>query len=418
MSETNGHVVEVDFGSLNPRVEAMKPSATGALFSVVADMERQGTKVLRLNVGEPDFSAPPEVIAGGMKTLTDGDTFYTENQGSMALRQSICKKLERDNGLKYTPQQVVVSNGAKQSIQQVIMALVRPGDEVIVPAPFWVSYPEMVRYAGGIPVMVNTEPENGFCLTAEQLKQALTEKTRILILCSPSNPTGGIYSETLLKELASVLRECAPADCAVLTDEIYEYINFGDVPHCSMAALSSDMYARTFTVNGFSKGYAMTGFRLGYVAAPTTKLAGILSRIQGQTTGCPSSVSQRAGISGLEELKPEYFEKIANVYKERRDCCMKILRKTNLKLHVPPGAFYLFPLVDHLYGKTYSHNGEIKTIKNSYDMAGYLLAVGKVALMPGAPFGDDRGIRIAYANSIENLTEAMEAIVSAINALE
>ena len=281
---------------INPRVASVKPSKTMALADLASSLKAEGVDVISLAAGEPDFDTPRPIVEAGIEALERGITRYTPNAGVPLLKQKICEKLERENGITYAPDEIVLSNGAKQSVWQGVLACCSPGDEVLIPAPFWVSYPEMARLAGAEPVVVETDASQGFLMTADQLRGALTERSRLLILCSPSNPSGAVYSEEQLREIADVVRE--HPRLAVLSDEIYEYIVYGGTKHVSFASLPG-MFERTLTVNGFSKAYAMTGWRLGYVAAPKV-FAKACAVIQSQSTSGASSIAQHAAIAALD----------------------------------------------------------------------------------------------------------------------
>ena len=281
---------------INPRVASVKPSKTMALADLASSLKAEGVDVISLAAGEPDFDTPRPIIEAGIEALEQGITRYTPNAGVPLLKRKICEKLERENGVTYAPDEIVLSNGAKQSVWQGVLACCSPGDEVLIPAPFWVSYPEMARLAGAEPVVVETGASQGFLMTADQLRGALTEKSRLLILCSPSNPSGAVYSEKQLREIADVVRE--HPRLVVLSDEIYEYIVYGDTKHVSFASLPG-MFERTLTVNGFSKAYAMTGWRLGYMAAPKV-FAKACAVIQSQSTSGASSIAQHAAVAALD----------------------------------------------------------------------------------------------------------------------
>lgn len=388
--------------SLNPRVAAMQPSATLAMSGRAKQLRREGRPVIALSAGEPDFGTPDPICEAAHQALRDGFTHYTENPGLIALREAIAKKFADDNGLAYDPAQIVCSNGAKQSVAQAIMALCRPGDEVLIPAPYWVSYPEMTRLAGGTPVSVATRVEDEYRLTPEALEAAITERTRLLILCSPSNPTGSVYPREELEALAEVLRR--HEHVFVLSDEIYEHVLF-DAEHVAFASLDG-MYERTVTVNGFSKAYAMTGWRLGYLAAPEW-IAKATAKIQGQTTSAPSSITQKAGIAALE-MDKAVLAPMMQAFRERRDFVLARLRALDgVACPTPEGAFYVFPQIGAYLGKTAPSGRRVET---SEDLCFYLLEEHDVALVPGSAFGDGGGVRISYAASMGDLEEALGRI--------
>lgn len=394
---------------LNPRVSSMKPSATLAMTARAMELRRAGKPVIGLSAGEPDFDTPAPIAEAGAQAIREGFTHYTHNMGMPELREQIQAKLLRDNGLQYSTDQILCSNGAKQSVALAIGVLCRPGDDVLIPAPYWVSYPEMTRFAGANPVSVSTSVDTDYRLTPETLEAAITDQTRLLILCSPSNPTGSVYSREEMEALAAVLRR--HEQVYVLSDEIYEYVLF-DAEHVSIAALPG-MMERTITVNGFSKGFAMTGWRLGYMAGPQ-EIVKAASKVQGQFTSAPCSITQRAGVAALEMSK-EPINEMVKAFRARRDYVLgEMNRIDGIRCPRPEGAFYLFPDVSALFGKKTPEGVEIKT---GQDLCFYLLDTHYVALVPGDAFGAPNGFRISYAASMENLQEAMARIKTGIKAL-
>ncbi len=394
---------------LNERVAEMQPSATLAMKSRAAEMRREGHPVVALSAGEPDFDTPAPIAQAGIQAIEDGFTHYTENPGTMELREAICEKLQRDNDLDYTPEQVVCSNGAKQSLALAIHALCDEGDEVLIPAPHWVSYPEMARFAGAEPVVVPTSVEEQYRLSPEQLEGALTDRTRVVILCTPSNPTGSVYPPDELAAVAEVLRQ--HEDVFVISDEIYEYVLF-DAEHRAFASFPG-MKDRTITVNGFSKAFAMTGWRLGYMAAPQP-VAEASAKIQGQFTSAPCSISQKAGVAALNmDLEPVH-EMVA-AFRRRRDHVLEHLRGIDgVRCPTPQGAFYLYPDVSAFFGAE-TPDGE--PIEDSSDLCFYLLEDHHVALVPGTAFGAPDGMRLSYASSMEDLETALKRIEAGLTAL-
>lgn len=387
----------------------MQPSATLAMKSRATEMRRQGHPVVALSAGEPDFDTPDPIADAGMEAIRSGFTHYTENPGTLELRTAICDKLERDNGLSYAPEQVVCSNGAKQSLALTIHALCDKGDEVLIPAPHWVSYPEMARFAGAEPVVVSTGVEDQYRLTPEALDNALTDDTRVFVLCTPSNPTGAMYTPDELEALAEVLREYE--DVFVVSDEIYEHVRF-DAEHRAFASVPG-MKERTVTINGFSKAYAMTGWRLGYLAAPAP-VADAVAKIQGQLTSAPSSISQKAGVAALE-MDQEPVDEMVAAFRRRRDVVVDRLSAIDgLRCPTPEGAFYVYPEVSAFFG-TESPDG--RTIENSDDLCFYLLEEHHVALVPGTAFGAPEGLRLSYASSMEELTTGLDRIEEGLHAL-
>jgi aspartate aminotransferase/aspartate/glutamate/aspartate-prephenate aminotransferase len=394
---------------LNPRVAAMQPSATLAMSSRAAALRRAGHPVISLSAGEPDFDTPAPIAEAGIRAIQDGFTNYTENPGTLELREAIAAKFEADNGLAYDPAQIVCSNGAKQSIALAVHALCGPGDEVLIPAPYWVSYPEQARFAGAEPAFVAASVEDGYRLTPEALEDALTERTRLLVLCSPSNPTGAVYPRAELEALAEVLRR--HEDVFVLADEIYEHVVF-DAEHVSFASLPG-MKGRTITVNGFSKAYAMTGWRLGYLAAPTP-IAKAAAKIQSQFTSAPCSISQKAGVAALA-MDKQPVRAMVSAFRQRRDYVLARLRGLDgVRCPEPQGAFYLYPDVSATFGRT---TPEGRAIGDSADLCMYLLEEHHVATVPGTAFGAPDGLRLSYASGMETLQAALQRIGDGLAAL-
>ncbi|CAM6094796.1 unnamed protein product [Calypogeia fissa] len=405
--------VELDL-SLNPRVAALKPSKTMAVSDRATAMKESGIDVIKLAAGEPDFRTPYPIVEEGVWAAENNLTRYTPNAGTMELRKAIVKKLQTENGLTYQPDEILVSNGAKQSITQAVMAVCSPGDEVIIPAPFWVSYPEMARLSGATPVIVPTLLEDDFLLQPEALSGVLNEKSRLLILCSPSNPTGGVYSLEVLEAIAAIIAK--HPRLLVLSDEIYEHIIYAPATHHSFASLPG-MWERTLTVNGFSKAFSMTGWRLGYLAAPK-HFTVAANRIQSQFTSGASSISQRAGLAALNlgYAGGEIVAQMVASFKERNDLMVKrLLAMEGVKLSVPKGAFYLFPDFSSYYGSEVEGYG---TITNAESLCEFFLDKCLVALVPGDAFGDPKCLRISYAASVEELETAMERIEKGLTLLK
>lgn len=399
--------------TLNPRVAGLKLSKTMALTDMARSMREAGADVIGLAAGEPDFDTPDDIVEAGVDALRDGFTRYTPNTGTSNLRKAICKKLQEDNGLTYSPEEIVVSNGAKQSIWQAVLATCSPGDEVIIPAPYWVSYPEMAALAGASAVIINTTPEQGFLMSAEQLEAALTPKSRVLILCTPSNPTGAVYSLQQLQALAAVVAR--HPRLLVLSDEIYECIVYPPAQHHSFAALPG-MWERTLTVNGFSKAFAMTGWRLGYLAAPQ-HFATAASAIQSQSTSGASSIAQQAALKALA-LGPRGGAPVAQMVKafaERRDYVVERLRDIpGVKLAEPQGAFYVLPDVSAFVGEG-AEAREFGPVPDVDALCMYLIKHAHVALVPGDAFGAPNCIRISYAASLQTLQEALDRVCRALD---
>lgn len=389
---------------LSDRLERLAPSATLAMSQKSNEMKAQGINVINMSVGEPDFDTPEHIKEAGKKAIDDNFSKYSPVPGYLDLREAISEKLSRENGLNYSAQEIIVGTGGKQGVCNSILALVNPGDEVIIPAPYWVSYPQMVKLAGGVPVAVRTAFENNFKITAEQLEKAITPKTKMLILCSPSNPTGSIYSQEELDELAKVVLN--HPDLYVLSDEIYEHINYIG-KHASIASCHG-MRERTIICNGVSKAYAMTGWRLGWVAAPAWIVKG-LNKLQGQYTSGTCDVSQIAAIAAYNSSQ-ECVSEMREAFKRRRDLIVKLARDiSGLEVNIPTGAFYLFPKCSSFFGKS----DGTRTIKNSTDFTLYLLEEAHVATVAGDAFGEPDGFRMSYATSDENIQEALKRIKNA-----
>ena len=389
---------------LSDRLERLAPSATLAMSQKSNEMKAQGINVINMSVGEPDFDTPEHIKEAGKKAIDDNFSKYSPVPGYLDLREAISEKLSHENGLNYSAQEIIVGTGGKQGVCNSILALVNPGDEVIIPAPYWVSYPQMVKLAGGVPVAVRTAFENNFKITAGQLEKAITPKTKMIILCSPSNPTGSIYSQEELDELAKVVLN--HPDLYVLSDEIYEHINYIG-KHASIASCHG-MRERTIICNGVSKAYAMTGWRLGWVAAPAWIVKG-LNKLQGQYTSGTCDVSQIAAIAAYNSSQ-ECVSEMREAFKRRRDLIVKLARDiSGLEVNIPTGAFYLFPKCSSFFGKS----DGTRTIKNSTDFALYLLEEAHVATVAGDAFGEPDGFRMSYATSDENIQEALKRIKNA-----
>ena len=386
---------------LSNRLQRLAPSATLAMSQKSAEMKAQGIDVINMSVGEPDFNTPDHIKQAAKQAIDDNYSRYSPVPGYPDLRKAIVAKLKNENGLDYTINEVLVSNGAKQSVCNTVMALVNDGEEVIIPAPYWVSYPQMVKLAGGEPVIVEAGFQQNFKMMPEQLEAAITPKTRMLILCSPSNPTGSVYSKEELKALADVILK--HDDLFVLADEIYEHINYIG-KHESIAQFP-DMKERSIIVNGVSKAYAMTGWRIGYIAAPEWIVKGC-NKLQGQYTSGPCSVSQKAAEFAYISSQA-CVEEMRQAFERRRDLIVELAKGIpGLEVNKPEGAFYLFPKCSNFYGKS---DGET-TINNSTDFAMYLLEKGHVATVGGDAFGDPECFRMSYATSDENIKEAMKRI--------
>ena len=386
---------------LSNRLNRLAPSQTLAMSQKSGEMKAQGIDVINMSVGEPDFNTPDHIKEAAKKAVDENFSRYSPVPGYMDLRKAIVAKLKNENNLDYTTSEILVSSGAKQSVCNTVMALVNDGEEVIIPAPYWVSYPQMVKLAGGTPVIVNAGFEQNFKMTPEQLEAAITPKTRMLILCSPSNPTGSVYTKDELEALAEVIKR--HDDLFVLADEIYEHINYVG-KHESIAQFPG-MKERTIIVNGVSKAYAMTGWRIGFIAAPEWIVKGC-NKLQGQYTSAPCSVSQKAAEAAYTTSQ-ECVETMRKAFERRRDLIVKLAKEIpGLEVNCPQGAFYLFPKCSGFYGKCYKG----KTINNSTDLAMFLLEEGHVATVGGDAFGDPECFRMSYATSDDNIREAMRRI--------
>ena len=394
--------------STSNRILAMSPSATLAMSQKSNELKAQGVDVINLSVGEPDFNTPDHIKEAAKAAIDGNFTFYTPVPGYLSLRKAICAKLKRENGLDFTPEQIVVSNGAKQSLCNCILSLINPGDEVIITTPAWVSYVEMVKLAEGVNVLVPATVEQNFKISAAQLEAAITPKTRMVLLCSPSNPTGSVYSREELRALADVLAK--HPDIIILADEIYEHINYtGEFNSISQFAELRD---RVVIVNGVSKAYAMTGWRIGYIAAPLW-IAKANSKLQSQyTSGC-SSIAQKAAEEAYNGPQ-DCVESMRKAFERRRDLIVSLLKEIpGLKINHPEGAFYIFPEVSSYFGKTDGKH----TIANSNDLAMYLLEEAHVATVDGAAFCAPGYIRLSYATSDDNIREAARRIADALTKL-
>lgn len=394
---------------LSERLNRLSPSETLAMSQKSGELKAQGIDIINMSVGEPDFNTPDHIKEAAKKAVDDNYSRYSPVAGYPELRNAIVNKLKNENGLEFTAAQISCANGAKQSVCNTIMALVDCGDEVIIPAPYWVSYPEMVKMADGTPVIVTAGIEQDFKITPAQLEAAITPKTKLLILCSPSNPTGSVYSKEELEGLANVLAK--HPQVYVIADEIYEHINYIG-KHESIAQFE-EIRDRVVIVNGVSKAYAMTGWRIGFIAGPEWIVKGV-NKLQGQYTSGPCSVSQKAAEAAYIGTQ-EPVETMRKAFERRRDLIVKLAKEIpGFEVNFPQGAFYLFPKCDSFFGKKY---GE-RVISNADDLAMYLLEVGHVACVGGTSFGAPECIRMSYATSDENIVEAMRRIKEALANLQ
>ena len=396
-------------GSLSLRLTKMAASETVAMNQKSKDLQAQGIDIINLSVGEPDFNTPDHIKEALKKAVDDNYSFYPPVAGYPELRKAVVKKFKTENNLDYEPEQVVVCSGAKHCIVNVLLSIVDPGDEVIIPAPYWVSYVEQVKFCGGTSVILNTTLENDFKLTPDQLEKAITPNTKVFLICSPSNPTGTLYNREELEGLAKVL--AGHERIIIIADEIYEHINFTG-KHESLGQFDY-LKDRVVVVNGVSKGYAMTGYRIGYLAAPLWITKAVI-KLQGQFTSGATSAAQIASVTALTSDQSS-TRKMNVAFKRRRDYVLgRIAQMKNIKCSVPQGAFYVFPDMSAYYGKSYDDN----IIRNSSDLCMYLLEKGHIATVPGSAFGEDKCIRISFATSDENLVKAMDRLEKALKELK
>ena len=393
---------------ISERVMALSPSATFAMSQKAADLKATGLDVISLSVGEPDFNTPDHIKEAAKKAIDDNFSFYTPVPGYLSLREAICRKLKRENGLDFTPAQIVVGNGAKQELCDVILSVVNKGEEVLIPVPAWVSYMEMVKIAEGVPVLIYAGPEQKFKVTPQQLEAALTPKTKAVLICSPSNPTGSVYSKEELQGLVDVLAKYP--DIIVIADEIYEHITYVG-PTTSLASFP-EIKDRVVVINGVSKAYAMTGWRIGYCAAPLP-IAKAVSKLHGQYTSNCSSIAQKAAEAAYDGPQ-DCVEQMRQAFERRRDLIVGLAKQIpGFNVTVPDGAFYIFPEVSALFGKKAGD----KVISNADDLAMYLLEEALVASVSGAAFGAPDCLRFSYATSDEKLIEAMGRVKAAVEKL-
>ncbi len=396
--------------SISKKVKEIAPSLTLEITAKAKKMKADGISVVGFGAGEPDFNTPGFIIDSAKKALDIGFTKYTPAAGTVELKNAICKKFLKDNNLSYAPNQIVISTGAKSSLYHAICAIVDEGDQVVLPSPFWLTYPELIKLAGGECVYVETEKQNGYKMTAEQFKNAITDKTKCLILNSPNNPTGAVYSEQEIKDIAKIAEE---KGIYVISDEIYEKLVYENEKHYSIAQYSDKMKELTIIINGMSKSYAMTGWRIGYLAAPL-EIAKAISSMQSHTTSNACSISQYASVTALEDAKgDEFICEMQKVFDERRRLMVKMLTGVDgIEIIEPKGAFYVFVNVSKLYGKTF--DGQV--INGSLSFADCALKKG-VALIPGVAFGNDDCIRLSYAISKEDITEGLNRLINFIKEL-
>ncbi len=393
---------------LAPRLSLIAPSPTLALDSKAKALQAQGLDIVNFGIGEPDFETPEHIKEAAIKAIKDGFTRYTAADGILELKEAVCEKFYRDNGLEYKPSQIVVSNGGKHTLYNLMMALFSPGDEVIVPSPYWVSYPPQILLTGAKPVIVKTLAEDNYCLTPALLEAAITPQTRGIIINSPSNPTGAAYSLENLQKLGEILLK---HKIWIISDDIYEKVIFDDFKFYNLPMVLPDLYEQTVIAHGLAKTYAMTGWRIGFLAGPE-KLARGVAKFQSHTTSNPCSISQKAAVAALRGPQ-ETVGAMVESFQRRRDLVVGLLNEMpGLSCPTPQGAFYVFPDVSRCFGKK-GH----KIIENSADLADYLLEEAQVAISPGLAFGEDRAMRLSYATSDENIKRGLARMKEALGRL-
>ena len=393
---------------LSSRLKTFGASATGVVHNKVNELKRQGQEILSLNVGEPDFDTPETARTAGIAAIQEGFTRYTSTNGTADLREAIAAKLLRDNGLPYAPDEICVSTGAKQAIFEAVMAICNAGDEVLIPVPSWVSYSAMTSIAGAVPVLIPSKAD--YSLDLEKIEAAVTPRTKAIIICTPNNPSGAVYNEESLRALASL---AVKYDFFIIADEIYEKLIYDGEKHFSIASVSEEVRNRTVTINGFSKAYAMTGWRVGYAAARKDIIKAMI-KLQGQITSCSNSIAQKAALGALLGPQDE-AEAMVEVFRERRDfVCERVSRIPQVSFTTPHGAFYLLVDASPYLGKK---NGD-RVIANDVELCEYLIEEAHVALVPGSAFGADGTVRIAYANSMDVLSRALDEMEKALLKLQ
>ena len=394
---------------ISNRCRSISPSPTLVIDSKAKAMKKKGIDVVGFGAGEPDFDTPEYIRNAAKAALDEGMTRYTPSSGTLELRTAICEKLKRDNGLEYEPDQIVVSNGAKHSLFNICQTILDPGDEVIIPEPFWVSYPELVQIAGGVPVMVHGHEENDFLVSADDMKPYITPRTKAIILNSPNNPNGCVWPREMLEDIARLAVE---NQLFVISDEIYEKLVYDGEKHVSIASLGEDIKAQTFVVNGFSKAYAMTGWRLGYCAGPTNVMKAV-SALQSHATSNPNSIAQYAGYVALSGGDDIIAAMVAEFDRRRKHIVSRINAIPGLSCRMPKGAFYVMMNISELIGAA---QGD-KVIRSSTDFAELLLENAKVAVVPGLGFGSDMHVRLSYATSMENIDRGLDRISQFVGSL-
>lgn len=394
---------------ISNKVNEMEFSGTMQISGKAKELKAQGINVIDLSVGEPDFPTPQRIKNAAIKAMEDGHTGYTMAAGIIPLREAVGKWIKDFSGVEYATNEIIVSNGAKHSLYNTLQTIIEVGEEVIIPAPYWVTYPALVKIADGVPVYIDTTSESDFKITPEQLKAAITDKTRALILCNPSNPTGSVYSKSELEEIGKIVLE---NDLYVISDEIYSRLVYDDFDYVSFPSLSPELKKKTILVEGVSKSYSMTGWRIGFTAADKELISG-MGKLQSQMTSNPSSISQYAAMEAIAGSQDD-VEEMRSTFAERREYLFKALNEIDgVKAESAKGAFYLFPDFSSFFGKSYNET----KIEGSMDLAMYLIAEAQVATVPGSVFGAEGFMRIAYATSLENLEEGISRIKDAVGKL-
>ena len=392
------------------KIARMKPSPTVAISSLAKEMKRKGIDVINFSAGEPDYPTPDNVKEAGIKAIRENKTYYTPVLGILEIREAIARKFKRDNNLEYSPDQIIVSSGAKQSIYLALQVLLEEGDEGIVLAPYWVSYPDQIELTGGIPVIINTSVENDFKASVDEIEKHITSKTQVLIMNSPSNPTGSIYTKD---ELEAIAEMCVRRNIFVISDEIYEHLVYDGEEAVSIASLNDNVKKITLTVNGASKSYSMTGWRIGYAAGPK-EVIGAMNKLQSQLDTHAVSISQWATVEALDRGM-DAIEMMRNGFDERRKYVVKRFNEMEgITTNVPKGAFYIFPKVSYYYGRKYNNT----EIKDSVGFCKFMLEEMKIAMVPGSGFGDDECVRFSYAASMENIKKGLDRFEEGIKQLK
>jgi aspartate aminotransferase len=392
------------------RVQNMTPSATIEITSKIAELKKQGVEILSFNIGEPDFDTPENIRDKGKEALDLGHTRYTPAGGTIDLREEIAKKLLKENNLEYTYQEIIVSSGAKQALMNALLTLCEEGDEVIIPSPYWVSYIEMVKLTGAKPVLVDMEESDNFNLNIEKIKESITDKTKCIMINTPNNPTGAIYTETQLREIGNL---CVENDIFILSDEIYEKLIYDGEKHVSIGTLSKEIKDKTILINGVSKSFAMTGWRIGYAAGPKDIIKA-MTNLQGHMTTGPNAPAQHASLEAFRNSNNSVEKMVVEFDRRRKYLVDRLNNIQGITCNLPKGAFYAMPNVSSFYGKSW----ENYKIKNSMDLTNFLLEEAKVAVAPGEAFGIDDNIRIAYSNSMDNIVKGMDALEKALKKLK